>query len=105
MKSSRSLIAQRCLIAAAVLALALFRPGALRNLHPPMFAQGSPITLTLDSPASGSVISNTITLRATAGSTAGSITRVNFYVDGRLIGAVDGNNNPIPLPPTGFQVR
>lgn len=44
------------------------------------------ITLELLSPIAGSTVSNTITLSANASSLAGPITKVEFYVDGVLVG-------------------
>lgn len=44
------------------------------------------VTVDLLFPAPGSVVSNTITLTAEASSLAGPIAKVEFYVDGKLIG-------------------
>jgi hypothetical protein len=93
---------QRWIIVVGVLVFAVFRPSMLRNVT--LLSQGNPVTITLDSPLAGSVVSNTITLRATAGSSVAPISRVEFYCDGKLIGIVNSNNVPIPIPPTGFTV-
>ena len=52
-----------------------------------LFGQAvSPVTVAMTSPISGQVVSNTITLTAEASSTVAPIQRVEFYMDGVLIG-------------------
>jgi len=45
-----------------------------------------PVSIQLTSPSAGQVVSNTITLTASASSTMGPIQRVEYYVDGVLVG-------------------
>lgn len=59
----------------------------------------SPVTVTMLSPVAGSTVSNTITLSADASSLAGPIMRVEFYVDGQLVGTVTNR----PPSPTGLR--
>jgi len=56
----------------------------------------NPITVTLDQPPDGSVISNTVTLSATPFSSAAPIVRVEYYLDGTNLIATA--TNPIPPP-------
>ena len=46
----------------------------------------SPVTVNMTNPTSGQVVSNSITLLAEASSTMGPISKVEFYVDGVLVG-------------------
>lgn len=61
----------------------------------------SPVTVQLVSPGAGSTVSGIVQLTATASSSAGPISKVEFYVDGKLIGTV---TNKIPSP-QGFNVQ
>lgn len=45
-----------------------------------------PVAVTLDAPADGATVSGTVQLSATASSTMGPITRIEFYLDGKLVG-------------------
>lgn len=78
---------KRLLLLAAALALALFRPSACSRARA---LEVSPVSVQFVSPANGSVVSNTISLSALASTTApnADIYKVEFYVDGKLIGAV-----------------
>lgn len=64
----------------------------------------SPVSVTLLSPASGSIVSNTIALSAAATSSAAPIARVEFYVDDKLVGVVGSNNAPVVIAPSGLRV-
>lgn len=63
------------------------------------------VTVNMVSPISGSTVSGVIQLSALASSTAGPISRVEFYCDSKLIAIVNSNNVPIPLPPTSFNAK
>ena len=66
-----------------------------------LFGQSSgPVTVELVAPASGAVVSNTFTLTATASSTVAPIQRIEFFVDGILI----GTKTVLPRTPTGLQL-
>jgi hypothetical protein len=66
------------------------------------FTLPNPVTTQLLFPIQGSTISNTITLSCTATSTVAPITKVEFYMDGQLIGTVS-NANLKPFPPSGLK--
>jgi hypothetical protein len=87
------------LIATALIAVGLGAPLALRAL-----SGSGAVTVELISPVPGSVVSNTITMSATASSTSGPIAWVEFYADDKLIGVVNSNNQEIPRPPTNLRV-
>lgn len=78
---------KRLVVIVAALALALFRPSACSRARA---LEASPVSVQLVSPASGSVVSNTISLSVLASTAApgAAIYKVEFYVDGKLIGAV-----------------
>lgn len=54
----------------------------------------NPTTVTLLSPVAGSTVSNTITLSATASSSAAPISRVEFYMDDKLVGTIYNAQTP-----------
>ena len=59
----------------------------------------NPLSITLNSPTDGSTVSGTITLSATPVNTMGPISRVEYYIDGKLFATV---TNPAPRP-TNFR--
>jgi len=64
-------------------------------------ASDSPVSVTMLTPVNGSTVSGVIELTATASSTAGPITHVDFYRDGVFIGRA---YNYLPAPPSGVKV-
>lgn len=76
----------------------------IRSYRSLLVGESTAVTVSLTSPTSGSVVSNTIVLSATATSTAAPISRVEFYCDGKLIGIANSNNVPIPIPPTTLRM-
>jgi len=64
-------------------------------------ATDNPVSVELLTPVNGSTVSGVIELTATASSTAGPITKVEFYRDGILIGTA---YNYLPAPPGGVKV-
>ncbi len=62
----------------------------------------NPVTVEMLSPTQGSTVSGVITLSSTATSTVAPITRVEFYVDGVLVGTKT-NTTQKPAPPTGLK--
>ncbi len=62
----------------------------------------NPVTVEMLTPVNGSTVSGTITLSCTATSTVAPITRVEFYVDGQLVGTVT-NTTQKPTPPSGLK--
>lgn len=100
MKNTPPTSGVRLLLAAtALIAVGLGAPLALRAL-----SGSGAVAVELVSPTPGSVVSNTITLSATATSTAAPIAWVEFYADGNLIGVVNSNNQEIPRPPVNLRV-
>lgn len=96
------------LLGTALVLSPILVPWAANATKDRLFAVNDPnaVTVTMVSPTEGSTVSGTIQLACTAGSTAGPIKRVEFYVDQtNLIAIVDGNNRPIPLPPKAVTVR
>lgn len=75
---------------------------ALQKALDSSFTLPNPVTVQMLSPTQGSTISNTIQLSCVATSTVAPITKVEFYMDGRLIGTVS-NLNPKPFPPSGLK--
>lgn len=59
-----------------------------------------PVQVELTAPLSGQVVSNTITLTAEAFSAAAPIQRIEFYVDGVLI----GTQTVLPRNPEGLRL-
>lgn len=55
------------------------------------------VTVDLFQPSNGSVVSNTISLKANASSTAGNIVKVEFYRDGVLFATVYHPGSPSQL--------
>lgn len=58
------------------------------------------VSVTLTSPINGQTVSGVIQLTAEASSTTGRISKVEFYVDGSLV----GTDYAVPPAPTGFKV-
>lgn len=88
-----------------ILMAAMLVPWIWKPLLKSVKAQApSPVTITLLTPTNGSTISGLIQLGAAASSTAGKIARVEFYVDGKLVGIVNSNNQNMLFPPGNVSV-
>ena len=90
---------KRVLLTAALWAATSFV--ATDNSLSGMTVATSPVSVTMLTPVNGSTVSGVIELTATASSTAGPITHVDFYRDGVLIGTA---YNYLPAPPSGVKV-
>ena len=100
-KHCRDSATQRCqsmmrVLAAVAAAFVLIAadPGPLiDSIAQPVTQNG--VTVELISPVAGATVGGNITLYANASSLAGPITRVEFYVDGVLVGT-STNRTPAP---------